>query len=130
MVERRQLNLTITTDQKPLQALMNALASPSKMPYFTVVRNIRVENEKQEGPSRNAPIDLGKETDVTKPEPEHKTENAENAAPKVEVITAPKAAKPDAVAVIGGEKLKVYLEIDLISFVTPAAETADAGSVK
>lgn len=34
VVERRQVTMTITTDQRPLQALMNILASPTKSPIL------------------------------------------------------------------------------------------------
>jgi hypothetical protein len=128
VVERRQLTLVLTTDQRPLQTLMNNLASPSKMPYFTVVRNLRVENEKQDGPLRNAPMpeaQHGSTSEAQEPSPKP---GGENVAPKVEVITSPKAANPDAMAVIGNERLKVYFEIDIIRYVTPSAESPDSGS--
>lgn len=130
VVERRQLTVTMTTDQRPLQALTNILASPTKMPYFMVVRNLRIENEKQEGPLRSLTVPLSPEPQkTTDPSAEQKPVGAEGdakAAPKVEVITAPKPQHPDAVAVMGGEKLKVLMEIDLIRFVEPAPESADA----
>lgn len=133
VVERRHLTMTITTDQRPLQAVMNILASPTKMPYFTVVRNLRIENEKQDGPLRNMPMPAGTpevnhDSGVKQVEPQSK--EGETAAPKLEVITAPKPLPPDAVAVIGGEKLKVYLEVDVIKFVAPTPEASQTSSAQ
>ena len=128
VVERRQVTMTLTTDQRPLQALMNILASPTKMPYFTVVRNLRVENEKQDGPLRNMPMTTASAEPATTTEPSDAAKpNGDGAAtaPKVEVISAPKPLPPDAVAVIGGEKLKVYLEVDIVKFVAPAPESSE-----
>lgn len=126
VVERRQLTMSFTTDQNAFQAFTNALASPSKMPYFTVVRVVRVENEKQEGPLRNAIATINNPVQTT-PDPKP-TADGEAAAPQAEVITAPTPSTPDAQAVMGKELLKVYFEIDLIRFLAPAPEaSADAG---
>ena len=133
VVERRQVTMTITTDQRPLQALMNILASPTKMPYFTVVRNLRIENEKQDGPLRNLPLPVGSSTETPSPEEKPTEKPATEGEPspaKVEVLTAPKPLPADAVAVIGGEKLKVYFEIDVIKFVAPAPETSESPSAR
>lgn len=128
VVERRQLKLSFTADQKALQTLTNTLSSASKMPYYTVLRIVRIENEKQVGPMRSAlstgeaPIS-GKATPVpnidTAPP---SVDGAPPAPPKAEVIEAPKPAPADATAVLGGELLKVFFEIDLIRFVEPAPE--------
>lgn len=134
VVERRQVSVSMTTDQRPLQAFMNILASPTKMPHFTVVRNMRVENEKQDGPPRSIVMPASPEpskapVESTADSASRTTEGDEaSKTPKLEVITPPKAAKPDAIAVIGGEKLKVYLEIDLIRFVEPQAESIGSPS--
>jgi hypothetical protein len=124
VVERRQLTLSMTTDQKAFQALTNALASPSKMPYFTVVRVLRVENEKQDGPFRNAVIPPPEPVPSADPAPVKPAADGAPAAPQAEVIAAPKPAAPDAIAVMGKELLKVYFEIDLVRFLAPAPETA------
>ena len=134
VVERRQVSVSMTTDQRPLQAFMNILASPTKMSHFTVVRNLRVENEKQDGPPRSIVMPTSPESPKAPVEPTgdsaSKATEGDTASktPKVEVITAPKGAKPDAIAVIGGEKLKVYLEIDLIRFVEPQVESVGSPS--
>ena len=143
MVERRTLTLTLTTDQGPLQTVLNDLASPSKMPYFAAVRLARVQNEKNEGPLRAAvaqelsrntaslstedPNAVPTENVVISPEGNPVTTEAAPASNKIE------AAKPgvkDAVGVLGQEKLKVYLEIDLIRFLDPNASSAGASPAK
>lgn len=43
--------------------------------------------------------------------------------PTSQPVVAPKPQSPDSQVVFGDEKLKVYFEIDLVRFVTPAAET-------
>ncbi len=120
LVERRQVRVMITADQSALQMLLSKLASPSEMPHFTVVRLVRIENERQEGPLR---AEIGLHT-LVPPE-------GEGAAPPAVVapvegegakgqekkqFTAVKPAGQDAVNVLGDEKLRAYLEIDLVSF--------------
>lgn len=138
MVERRTLTLTLTCDQGALQKLMNQLASPSQMPYFTAIRLLRVENEKSEGPLRAAITqELTKQATATGIEDGAATADqvvigadgqpapaAEAAASNV--IAAAKPGLKDAVSVAGQEKLKVYLEIDLIKFIDSAASVAEA----
>jgi hypothetical protein len=121
VTERRSVNLDITTDQAPLMALLNLLADANAMPYFTVVRILHVENEKQEGPLKSIQA-----PSATASEEESKTApaaaanpddpNAPPPAPVVETIEAPKPASPDALAIMGHEKLKVHLEIDVVRF--------------
>lgn len=135
-VERRELRLTFTGDQKAIMGLSNALASASSMKYFTVARIVRIENEKQEGPSRGpspagggeTPVGGGKSTASISPATDTPVapadgaapaEGAAPAAPKAEVIEVAKAAPPDATAVMGAEMLKAYFEIDIIRFVEP-----------
>lgn len=137
MVERRTLTITLTADQGAVQTVLNQLASPSKMPHFTAIRLMRTENEKNEGPmratvaqelSRNQtpPPEEGFEQVVVSPDG-----TAEAAPAGPEVLTAPKPANKDAVGVLGQEKLKVYLEIDLIKFINTADnEVADAAAAK
>jgi hypothetical protein len=141
MVERRTLTLTLTTDQGPLQTILNDLASPSKMPYFAAVRLARVQNEKNEGPSRpsvaqelarNTATTTGEDPSALPPEnvvisPDGNPVPTE-AAPASNKIEAAKPGVKDAVGVLGQEKLKVYLEIDLIRFLDPAAAPAAEGS--
>jgi hypothetical protein len=132
MVERRTITMTLTSDQAPLQNLLNTLASPSKMPHFTAVRLLRVENEKNEGPLRAAvQQQLNRQRAPT--EVDESGESVEviigadgqpaaavEAAP--EVLAPAKPGREDAVSVLGQEKLKVYLEIDIIKFIKGAEE--------
>jgi hypothetical protein len=120
VVERRQLTLQLTTDQTPLMNLMNTLADANQMPFFTVVRLAHIENEKQAGPSTN--ISAPRASTPSREEPAPQPENdgaASGQAPKpaaVEVIVPEKAASPDAIAVMGHEKLKVQLIIDIVRY--------------
>jgi hypothetical protein len=131
VVERRQVQMKVVADQGPLQALLNGLASASKMHYFTVVRVLRLENEKMEGPSRAlaAPPkpdpDAVPEASSLSSDGESSTAEAKPAGP--EVIVAPTAAPLDAVAVMGRESLHAHLEIDIIRYL-PEGSTAAAGN--
>lgn len=125
VVERRQVQLKVVADQGPLQDLLNGLASASKMHYFTVVRVLRIENQKMDGPSKAVSAPIREEsptpttTDGTTPGGE---QPAKPAGP--EVIVAPSAAQPDAVAVMGQENLHAHLEIDIIRYLASTAEAS------
>lgn len=131
VVERRKLTLTLTADQGPLQVIMNKLASPSQMVHFSVVRQLRVENEKQEGPLRGSlkrlepksptPPTMGEGEPAT-PNPNASKTPEAGAAAAPQVIEPAKPDDPDAQAVFGEELLKVYLEIDLVRFLEPKSE--------
>ncbi len=109
--EARTITVSAELDQVPLQLLMNRLASPSGIPFFTVVRNLRVENVVQMGPLRS---------DVFVPsggEASLETSGVEGEdAPSDGTIRAAEPEPPDAVAVMGNENLRVYMEIDLVRF--------------
>lgn len=121
--ERRQVRAMLTLDQAALQMLMSKLASPSEMPYFTVVRLLRIENERQAGPLRA-------ETNILPPP----TVNPDAPAPLVPPAADGKEAPPaavvpapeDAIAVLGNEKLRVFMEIDLVYFLN--TQTASTGT--
>lgn len=120
LVERRQVRAMITSDQSALQMLLSKLASPSEMPHFTVVRLVRIENERQEGPLR-AEVGLHTlvpaEGDAAAPPPVvAPAEGAVAEGEEKKTIAAVKPAGQDAVNVLGEEKLRAYLEIDLVSF--------------
>jgi hypothetical protein len=131
VVEKRTVTLDITTDQAPLQTLLNTLASASLMTHFTVLRVLRIENEKLEGPLTNGRpktatggYDIKNSSGLVDAvaEPVATPAPAEGAAPataKAEVIEAAKADPPDAQKVLGGEMLKAHIEIDLIRFLEP-----------
>ena len=124
MVERRTVELTAVMDQVPLQLLLNQLASPSGMAFFTVVRNLRIENVGQTGPLRS---------EVSIPVSQDFGIDGENAPgdsdEDANVIKAAKADPVDSVAVMGNEDLRVYMEIDLVRIVPQAtASTANQGT--
>ncbi len=124
LAERRQVRLVLTTDQAALQVLMSKLASPSEMPYFTVVRLLRIENEKQEGPLRSE-MNIAPPALPTAPDaPKIELPPGATPAPTSNLIEAPKPAAPDSVAVLGQEKLRVFLEIDIVKFLTAQAPAA------
>ncbi|MFZ4763628.1 MAG: Amuc_1100 family pilus-like protein [Roseimicrobium sp.] len=122
VLDRYPLKLLFTADQGPFQAVMNTLQHPGKMPHFLVVRQVRVENSRLDGPTK---------AEVSQKRPQATTETAP--PPEQEAATAPtepqgyappKPATADAVAIMGSELLKVYLEIDYVRF-RPVAEEAD-----
>lgn len=108
--ESRTITVSAELDQVPLQLLMNRLASPSGIPFFTVVRNLRVENVAQIGPLRSEVfVPSGGEGNAgTGVEGED--------APSDGTIRAAEPEAPDSVAVMGNENLRVYMEIDLVRF--------------
>jgi hypothetical protein len=125
VLERRKLTLQLTCDQAPLQDFVNTLSSASKMAHYTIVRVIRVENERSDGPPKNS-----EDRSVTAlsapipPAPEPMTdEEKAKAAALADLIVAPKAADPDAKAIMGIEMLKVYMEIDIVRFLEAPAST-------
>lgn len=125
LVDNRTVSAVITTDQAALQVLMSKLASPSEMPFFTVVRVVRIENERKEGPLRAevglhtlAPPDDAEAPIVISPPV---SGDAAGDKKDEEVIAAVQPMGQDAVDVLGNEMLKVYLEIDIVSFLTAAA---------
>jgi hypothetical protein len=118
ITDRRKVRLTIRTDQAGLQSLLSGLTSPSEMPFFTVVRLLRIENEVQLGPMRSnlapaAPAEEG-------------------AAPATDASGAPakpapvgvQPAPPDSRVVLGRETLRAYIELDLVKFLNPQTAAA------
>jgi hypothetical protein len=112
--EKRQISVILTLDQGPLQLLISRLANPSEMKFFTTLRLLRVENQNQDGPLRS---------DVKLPDAVPNPEGGAAApapAADSDVIKPPPPAPVDAVPVIGEERLKVRMEIDLIKFLEAA----------
>ncbi|RBP45340.1 hypothetical protein DES53_103338 [Roseimicrobium gellanilyticum] len=110
VLDRYPVKMIFTTDQAPFQNIVNTLCDPIKMPHFLVVRLVRIENERQDGPSRDE-IARKKNPDVSLEAPADSAPAGAAAAPKV---------APDAVTVMGEEKLKVYVEVDYVRFRKPA----------
>lgn len=116
VLDRYPIKLTFTTDQGPLQAVMNTLCHPGKMPHFLVVRQFRVENARLDGPTkeemnqrRTATPAAASEEPAARPEDLPKP-----GAPRL--IVPPKPAPVDAYDIMGNEQLKVYMEVDYIRF--------------
>jgi hypothetical protein len=79
-----------------------------------------VENERQDGPSR--------EEIARKKNPEVSLEQTPDPTTPGGAAAASKVA-PDAVTIMGEEKLKVYLEVDYVRFRKPASATEEATEV-
>lgn len=122
ILEKRQISLILTLDQGSLQLLISRLANPSDISFFTSLRLLRIENEKQEGPLR---------AEVRLPEaaPAPGGDAAVPAAPgqakpASDEIKPPAAAPVDSVPVLGEERLKVRMELDLVKFLEAAKGAA------
>ncbi len=115
ITERRLVRAVIRTDQGALQTLMSKLASPSEMPFFTVVRLLRIENEVQEGPPRVAVV-----TPTEPPKPPGPDSPSKPASVGVQ------PAAPDSRVVLGKETLRAFIEIDLVKFLNPQSAAASA----
>jgi len=115
ILERRQISTVLTLDQGALQLLIGRLASPSDMPFFTNVRLLRIENQRQDGPLRTE-VRIPKPTAPPNPNGEAKEASDE--------IKPPPPAPVDTVSVFGNEVLKVRLEIDLVKFLDGARGVA------
>lgn len=119
ILEKRQISLILTLDQGALQLLVSRLAT-TEMPYFTSVRQLRIENQRQEGPLRSE----------VRPPSKGGTPTGDNSGAKKEEAAAadeirpPDPALADTVPVFGNELLKVRLEIDLIKFLDAAKGVA------
>lgn len=122
VLDRYPIKLMITTDQAQLQTVLNTLCNPSKMPYFLVVRQLRIENSRLDGPTKeevNSKRTAAATAASNGLEPVKPTTPPAPDAPQV--IAAAKPAAPDAFDIMGNERLKVYMEIDYIRF-RPAPE--------
>lgn len=125
VLDRYPVKLTFTTDQRPFRQVLNILCDPNQTPHFLVVRMVRVENERQEGPSRDEVA--RKKGPASAPDSGGDPESPAPAASPGGAAAA--KVQPDAVTIIGEEKLKVYLEVDYIRFRAPAsAEAAETES--
>lgn len=115
ITERRKVQIMIRADQSALQTFLSALASPSEMPYFTVARLVRVENEAQIGPARTASADAPPAPGATS-DPNAATAPGDQAKP---TPVGKQAAPADSQVVLGREMLRAYIEIDLVKFLNP-----------
>jgi len=125
VLDRYPIKLIFTADQAPFQAVMSLLSDPAKMPHFLVVRQLKVENTKLEGPLKEEVRSKRQQAMSSAAQPGG--DPALAIAPKVsdsgtETILPPPPAPPDTFTIMGEEQLKVYLEVDYIRFRKPAKE--------
>lgn len=131
VLDRHPIKILLTTDQGPFQEIMNTLQHPGKMPHFLVVRQVRVENTRLDGPTKEEMAHRKNQTPAAAapgeeaPAPEIKP----GAAPAdARPIAAPKPAPADATIIMGNEQLKVYLEVDYIRFRPAPVEEGEAAA--
>jgi hypothetical protein len=121
ILEKRQISAVVTLDQGTLQLLVSRLATPSEMPFFTNLRLLRIENQRQDGPLR---------TEVRLPKTKALPAGGDTgtagtpAKEQSDEIKPPEPAPVDTVPVFGQEALKVRLEIDLVKFLDGARGAA------
>lgn len=125
ILEKRQVSLILTLDQGSLQLLISRLANPEDISFFTSLRLLRIENEKQEGPLRaevrlpeTAPAPGGDAAAPAAPAAPGQ------AKPASDEIKPPAPAPVDSVPVLGEERLKVRMELDLVKFLEAAKGAA------
>jgi hypothetical protein len=129
VVDRHPIKIVFTCDQGPLQKVMNNLANPAKTPQFLAVRQMHVENTKQEAPTKEEIKALikpaGESTTASEapPEPAPST-GGKSVIAAVRTVPVVKPAPKDAAEIMGGEMIKVYLEVDYLRFRKPDAEDA------
>jgi hypothetical protein len=127
VLDRYPIKLLITTDQAPLQTLINTLCHPGKMPYFLVVRLISIVNTRMDGPTKDEISQRKSSTAQAQSQNIDHPSKSTTEPPKPggpQLITPPRPAPQDAFDIMGREQLKVYLEIDYIRF-RPAAKVED-----
>jgi|GEM_PF-2551838 len=95
VLKRYPMEIRFTGSPRSIQDVLNHLAASKD--YFYAVRSLRIENERKEGPPKGvaATSDSSEES------------------------------KKDSVIVLGGEKVAVWLAVDLIRFLPPTVASAD-----
>jgi hypothetical protein len=121
VVDRHPIKCVFTCDQGPLQNVMNNLANPAKTPQFLAVRQLHVENTKPEAPTKDDIKQLIKPPGSAATPPPRTTEKTVSTIRTVPVATP---AEKDAAEIMGGESLKVYLEVDYLRFRKPEEVSA------
>jgi hypothetical protein len=125
VLDRYPIKLLITTDEAPLQTVINTLCHPGKMPYFLVVRLVRIENSRLDGPTKDEINQRKNSSSQAANNPERTVKSTELPKPGApQLILPPKPAPQDAFDIMGREQLKVYMEIDYIRF-RPAAKVEE-----
>jgi hypothetical protein len=122
VLDRYPIKVMFTTDQAPLQASMNVLSDPARMPHFLVIRQFRLENEKPDGPRKDSiRLEPSPVEDSAAPPPDKK-------AVDLNAITPPAPAPPDTITIMGEEMLKIYLEVDYVRFRKPVSDEAETAA--
>ena len=113
VLDRYPIKLVFYCDQFPLQKVLNTLADPNPkiMPYFMVARMLRIDNEKQDAPTKDEV-----KSKMTSGASAEEVTAPLKAPAGVRIITAPAPLPPDAATIMGDEMLRVYLEVDYIRF--------------
>lgn len=126
ILEKRQISVVLTLDQGALQNLVTKLATPSDMPFFTTLRLLRIENQRQEGPARaeGATAAVAPPAPAPAPAPGATPAAGGQATAASDEIRPPDPAPADAVPLIGMEKLRVRMDIDLVKFLDAAGGAA------
>ena len=111
--ERQPLSFRVTGKNDSLLKLVEALGntSPEKMsPHFFIIRTLRVENEKKDGPPKNQVVTSEEVTAIP---------NDKNSV-----------FLRDAMYLLGNEQVRMHLELDLVRFVAEPAAPEKAGTAK
>ncbi len=124
ILEKSQINVVLTLDQGALQLLTGRLTNPSEMPHFTSLRLLRIENQSQQGPPRIAAAPSAAPAPIADVPVPATPEGA--AAASADDLPPPPPAPADSMPLIGQEKLKVRMEIDLVRFLASASGAAPA----
>lgn len=110
VLERQPVVFTVTGKNDSVLRFLEALANASpenNAPHFIVVRTLRVENEMKDGPAKGLQVEDKEEED-----PVNKVKIRRNAK-----------------FVLGGEKVQLQLDLDIVRFLEePAEETKDKSS--
>lgn len=123
VLEKSQVAVVLTLDQGALQLVTSRLTNPSEMPHFTSLRVLRIENQSQEGPPRMAGLP-SQSLETPAPGAPAPAPSAEGAAAASDALPPPPPAPADSVPLIGQEKLRVRMEIDLVKFLDSARGVA------
>jgi hypothetical protein len=106
VMERQPVTIDVTGKNRSVLNFLEALANTDgkDSPYFFIIRTLRIENELKDGPPKSVTVT---EKEVT-PNPEDKTS----------VYTQ------DAEFLLGNEKVKMHLDLDIVRFSDLPAEAA------
>lgn len=120
VLDRYTIKCNLTTDQRPLETLMNSLSNAADTHDFLVVRLLRVDNERPDAPTKEE-IRAAQRNSASSETPAPPPSPVGLKTPALNIIVPPKPLPADARTIIGAEALKVYLEVDYIRFRQPPA---------